>query len=193
MTRGSRTRKSTQKSTRNEALVTSNLRQLLDLSFFSICTVEKMTAVAPASSSVAFVLTPRLQEALSTVKQHCGAGGATKEQQAIVHDLPSSSAPSITLEQVQQLSAAYRQIQAHVQQEPGASSPFHQGYVHELLFGSSLYVPPAVVRPREPAFVAFLARQRVIQERREYEHLVKDLPGSSETHRETETGHCSIQ
>ena len=112
---------------------------------------------------------------LTTPASSSLCAAATAAQQEQIASLPSPSSPSITFSQLQTLSSLHRSL---VTPSFSPLSPSVPSYLHELLSGASLYTAPPVARPRDPAFLRFLQRQRVLQDRREYRAMVSDLPGN---------------
>ena len=130
-----------------------------------------------AAADVAFTATPRIQQALQRLRD--SKSSLTSEQQQQSVSLPATDSASITMSQLQCLSSLLLALPAPPASatSPAAAPPCR---LHELLEHSSLYTPPPPARKRDPAFLAFLNRQRIKQSQREYLSLVKDLPGNSE-------------
>lgn len=106
---------------------------------------------------------------------------------------PSKPPATVTLAQVHKLSELYRNLfpnpttlsstssHSSSTSSPATSSspPFH-GFVFELLRGSFVHNAPPPKKRRDPEFEKYLQELRIKQERREYQQLVKDLPGNAE-------------
>jgi len=133
------------------------------------------------STDVAFTVTPRIQQALQRLVDSKSNLSVDQQQQADA--LPATQSPSITLSQLQQLSSLLLALPPPAAATSSSTSPASAAIpsrLHELLDNSSLYTPAPSTRKRDPAFLAFLERQRIRQSQREYLSLVHDLPGNSE-------------
>ena len=132
-----------------------------------------------ATTEVAFTITPRIQQALHHLADEKSNLTAIQQQQA--EALPAATSPCITLSQLQQLSSLFLCLPTFAAGASSSSVPSAgTGRLYELLDGSSLYTPAPSTRKRDPAFLAFLERQRAKQSQRDYLSLVQDLPGNAE-------------
>ena len=110
------------------------------------------------------------------------------EENATIAPAPPAPRFTLTFAQVQLLSRLYRSTlspdasasaDATADSTTDDSSP-GSGFVHELLLDSSVapLAPLRSGRVQDPAFKRYLQEQRWKQDRREYNELVKDLPGN---------------
>ena len=133
------------------------------------------------ATEVAFTVTPRIEQAVQYLLDNKSKLTADQQQQADA--LPGIKSPSITLSQVRQLSSlllTLPSLSTATLSSTAASAAPIPTRLHELLDTSSLYTPAPSTRKRDPAFLAFLARQRIKQSQRDYLSLVHDLPGNTE-------------
>ena len=141
----------------------------------SHCAVVAILTAMP-NAEVAFTVTPRLQQALQHLLD--SKSRLTADQRAQVDALPAAKSPSITLTQARLLSSLL--LTLHASDSTTSTLATVPSRLYELLDGSSLYTAAASTRRRDPAFLAFLERQRIKQSQREYLSLVHDLPGNTE-------------
>jgi hypothetical protein len=91
----------------------------------------------------------------------------------------SATTVPIPISLINELSQIYRQLHPHADDCTDSKLNCGFGFVHELIKDSKLYSEPIKTSRQTAEFKAFLARMRVVSERREYYGLVKDLPGNS--------------